>query len=68
MRIAWEQLDLEIIDYQELTKAFADSGIIGLNIGLSEKENLVLFSTVNTEEAIGLIMRGLKELAGQDKR
>ena len=48
------------------SKDFADSGIIGLNNGLSDEENLVLFSTVNTEEAFGLIMRGLKELAGQD--
>ena len=66
MRIAWEQLDLELTDYQALNKTFAGIGIRGLNNGLSDEENLVLFSTVNTEEAFGLIMRGLKELAGQD--
>ena len=59
MRIAWEQLDLELTDYQALNKTFAGIGIRGLNNGLSDEENLALFTTINAEEAIGLIMIGL---------
>ena len=64
-RISEQQLDLELIDYQALCKTFAESGISGLNNGLSDEENLALFSTVNVEEAIGLIMMGLAKLASR---
>ncbi len=61
-KIADQQLDLEPIDYQALNKAFAEIGIKGLNNGLTNEENLELFSTVNAEEAIGLIMMGLARI------
>lgn len=61
-RIAEQQLDIAPIDYEVLRKTFAVFGISGLNNGLSNEENLVLFSTINTEEAIGLIMIGLARI------
>ncbi len=61
-RIADQQLDLTPIDYQALCKTFAEIGIRGLNNGLSDEENLVLFTTNNTEQAIGLILTGLTKV------
>jgi len=61
-RVAEEQLGIAPIDYAELLKTFAEFGVNGLNNGLSIEENLVLFSTINTEEAIGLIMMGLARI------
>ncbi len=64
-RIADQQLDLTPIDYQVLCKTFAGIGMKGLNNGLTNEENSALFSTVNVEEAIGLIMTGLAKLASR---
>jgi hypothetical protein len=61
-RISEQQLDLALIDYQALNKTFAGIGIRGLNNGLSDEENLALFTTINAEEAIGLIMIGLTRI------
>ncbi len=62
--IEQQQLPLAPIDYAALTKIFADFGVNSLNNGLSNDENNRLFVTVNHEEAIGLIMMGLANLAG----
>jgi hypothetical protein len=61
-RIADQQLDLELIDYQVLNKAFAEIGLNGLNNGLADEENSTLFATINNEEAIGLILTGLSRI------
>jgi len=61
-RFAEQQLDIAPIHYTELLKTFAEFGVNGLNNGLSIEENLVLFSTINTEEAIGLILMGLARI------
>jgi hypothetical protein len=58
-RATEEQLGIAPIDYAALLKTFAELGVNGLNNGLSIEENLVLFNTINTEEAIGLILMGL---------
>ena len=57
--IADQQLLLEPIDYHSVQQAFTDYGIAGLNNGLTEQENTVLFDTTNHEQAIGLILKGL---------
>jgi hypothetical protein len=62
LRIAEQQLDIAPIDYESLTKIFAKFGVNGLNNGLSNEENLALFNTINTEEAIGLILMGLARI------
>jgi hypothetical protein len=56
------QPDLEPINYEVVCKTFAEIGISGLHNGLSAEENRVLFATINTEEAIGLIMMGLSKI------
>jgi len=61
-RIAEQQLDQAPIDYQALVKSFAEIGINGLNNGLTDQENRVLFTTINAEEAIGLILTGLARI------
>lgn len=50
------------IDYQAVTEVLAGFGIAGLNNGLSLAENQRLFVTINHEEAIGLVLKGLSFL------
>jgi hypothetical protein len=58
-QIIKQQLPHAPIDYEAVTKTFADIGISGLNNGLNDEENRTLFATINNEEAIGLILAGL---------
>ncbi len=62
LQIKEQQLAIEPIDYKGVSQTLADMGISGLNNGLKDEENLILFSTVNMEEAVGLIMMGLANL------
>ena len=47
----WVELDMSAV--------FRDSGVAGLNNGLSAEENAVLFETVDPLEAAALVLRGL---------
>jgi hypothetical protein len=49
----------ERIDYEKLTDFFTQRGIAGLHNGLSEEENLRLFTTPHIPEIIALVLRGL---------
>jgi hypothetical protein len=55
------RITLILIDYDIVTKTFADIGISGLNNGLTDEENCTLFTTINNE-AIGLILTGLSRI------
>ena len=61
-QIIKQQLLHAPIDYEAVTKTFADIGISGLNNGLTDEENSILFATINNEEAIGLILEGLSRI------
>lgn len=54
--------DIEKIDYSELVEFFNKNGIKGLNNGLSDEENEVLYETDNLIEIISLVLKGLKKL------
>jgi cellulose biosynthesis protein BcsQ len=53
----------ECIDYSRLSEFFAAKGVDGLNNGLTIEENGRLFRTVYLEEAIFLLLTGLKRLS-----
>lgn len=55
-------LAISPVDYAEINQKFSSYGISGLNNGLTDVENETLFYTVNIEEAIGLILKGLENL------
>ncbi len=61
-RITEQRLAIEPIDYEAVVNIFAKFGIKGLNNGLTEEENLGLFTTINHDEAIGLILTGLSKI------
>lgn len=61
-RINDQKLAISPIDYAELNQKFSSFGISGLNNGLTDEENETLFYTINIEEAIGLILKGLENL------
>ena len=54
------QLGQEPIDYAKLSSFFAARGVEGLNNGLNSEENGRLFTTVYLDEAIFLLLTGLK--------
>ncbi len=64
-QISEQHLDISPIDYQSITKTFANIGVKGLNNGLDDQENHVLFNTINIEEAVGLILKGLSNINNQ---
>ena len=61
-RIQTDHPQLQLIDYPALNQAFASIGIKGLNNDLTPAENLILFTTVNIEQAIWLIVKGLSRI------
>jgi hypothetical protein len=56
------QLGQEPIDYGNLNHFFATRGVDGLKNGLNADENSRLFATVYLDEAIFLLLTGLKRL------
>ena len=56
------QLGQEPIDYAKLSSFFAARGVEGLNNGLNSEENGRLFTTVYLDEAIFLLLTGLKRV------
>jgi hypothetical protein len=57
-----QNLSLEAINYEEMVREFNEAGIKGLNNGLTDKENNILFETQNREHAVILVLRGLSRL------
>jgi len=59
----WEirtvQPAIEPIDYAVITATFNNYGVAALRNGLDAQENQVLFTSVNHEEVVGLILQGL---------
>ncbi len=58
----------EPIDYAGLYTFFASHGMTGLNNGLTAEENGRLFTTVYLDEAIFLVLTGLKRLFGRPQQ
>ena len=58
----------EPIDYAGLYTFFASHGMTGLNNGLTAEENGRLFTTVYLDEAIFLVLTGLKGLFGRPQQ
>jgi len=54
-----QNLSLEPIDYERVVREFNAVGIKGLNNGLTDEENNILFRTQNREQAVVLVLRGL---------
>ena len=52
----------ETIDYSKIVKFLKSIGISGLNNGLSNEENEVLFKTSNVIEAVTLVSKGLANI------
>ncbi|TFJ92126.1 hypothetical protein [Lentibacillus salicampi] len=48
------------IDYKEILDLLNAKGITGLNNGLSDEENNILFTSTNIPEIISLVLKGLK--------
>ena len=48
-----------MIDYAEVVSFLNRTGVAGLNNGLSQEENEVLFSSINVLEIVGLVLKGL---------
>lgn len=53
----------EEVDYSEIIKKIK---CLNLNNGLSDEDNKILFSTAYAEEAVYLILKGLKALKGKE--
>lgn len=51
--------------YEEMTQFLQDSGIQGLHNGLSEAENEELFVTVDVDQIVSLLLKGLQNLGLQ---
>ncbi|OJV88390.1 MAG: hypothetical protein BGO34_18770 [Bacteroidia bacterium 44-10] len=47
------------IDYESIFKEISSRGISGLNNGLSEDENIILFHSTNVLEIVALVLKGL---------
>ena len=50
---------LTIIDFEHVVETFQSTGIAGIDNGLSEEENQILFETDNVSEIIALILKGI---------
>ena len=50
-------------DYEELARRFASSGMGNLRNGLNETENQHLADSINIDEIVALILRGLRRIA-----
>ncbi|MCI4625461.1 MAG: hypothetical protein L3V56_05820 [Candidatus Magnetoovum sp. WYHC-5] len=53
---------LELINYERIGTFFKETGIKGLNNGLDDNENNLLFESIDTAEIISLILKGLKNV------
>ncbi|WP_176520245.1 TIR domain-containing protein [Bacillus cereus] len=53
----------EPIDYENMLAFFKNKGIESLNNGLTEQENLTLFSTPHIPEMISLVLKGLANVS-----
>lgn len=51
--------EIDPINYDELFDFFSNKGLIGLNNGLTEKENQILFTTDDIAEVVALVLKGL---------
>jgi hypothetical protein len=58
-----DETSVEKINYSNLLDFFNKKGIKGLNNGLSDEENEILFYTDNLIEIISLILKGLKNIS-----
>lgn len=58
-------LNLEKIDYNFISDMLAKKGINGLNNGLSDDENKILFKSKNIYEIISIILKGLYNIFGK---
>ncbi|HEY0761816.1 MAG TPA: TIR domain-containing protein [Pyrinomonadaceae bacterium] len=56
------ELGLEPIDYEQVTRTFAQAGTLGLRNGLDAEQNRRLFYTVDLDEIIHLVLSGLSNL------
>ena len=54
--------NLEKIDYQAIVSFLNSCGIAGLNNGLTDQENEILFSSIDTLEIVGLVLKGLNNV------
>jgi len=54
-----KHVDTVKIDYPLMVKELQDAGIAGLNNGLNEEENKILFVTPHIPVMVSLILRGL---------
>ena len=52
----------ESIDFNNIIQYFNEKGIKGLNNGLNEAENEILFTTTNITEMISLLLKGLRAI------
>ncbi|WP_028525195.1 hypothetical protein [Runella limosa] len=52
----------EKINFEELNQFFAERGIEGLNNGLSQDENKLLFATIHIPQMVSLVLKGLKQI------
>lgn len=57
-----QNLSLEPIDYERVVREFNEAGIKGLNNGLTDEENNILFQIQNREQAVILVLRGLSRM------
>jgi len=53
----------DIVNYENLNTFFREKGIDGLNNGLTQEENKLLFETIHIPQMIALILKGLKSIS-----
>jgi hypothetical protein len=60
------EYQLPPIDYEKMIHFFEETGVEGLNNGLSIEENKILFETRNIKEMLRLLFKGLSNISKKD--